>query len=457
MRKSLVALVGRPNVGKSTLFNRLIGQRKAVTSEVPGTTRDRIQGEVDWNGRIFSIVDTGGIEVFHASEIQKSEVSPLEEGSRQFVAEIRAQALIGIQEADLVIMVVDLNDGVTAADEEIAEILRRSNKPVLVASNKADNIKHEDASYEFYNLGLGEVIALSALHGSGTGDLLDRVIDALPDSPDFDPEFEDETLKVSILGRPNVGKSSLLNRLLGEDRAIVSNVSGTTRDAVDTQIKYHGEVITLIDTAGIRRRGRIDQGIEKYSVLRALKTIQRSDVVLLVIDGVEGITAQDQHIAGMILDEHKSVVCIVNKWDAVEKDSHTMPEYEAKLRHELNFMPYIPILFISALSGQRIHQVLKTATLVYEERLRRVPTASVNRIVRDAMLRHAPATRQARKLKIFYGSQVRVDPPTFLFHINDKRLLHHTYERYLENSIRQEYPFTGTPIRLSFRTREKQV
>lgn len=357
MTKPLVALVGRPNVGKSTLFNRLIGERKAVTSEIPGTTRDRIQGDVDWRGVIFSLVDTGGIEIFQPSEISRATNapaadSPLEQGSRAFVREIRTQALLAIAEADVIVLVVDVLDGITAADEEVAEILRRTNKTIIVAANKADSDKRMLGVSEFYALGLGEVVGVSGIQGIGTGDLLDSVVEALPQAPEFDPEFQDETLKIAIVGRPNVGKSSLLNRLLGEDRAIVSDVAGTTRDALDTQIAYHGETITLIDTAGIRRRGKILPGIEKYSVLRTLKSVQRADVSLLLIDATQGITAQDQHVAGMILDEYKSVVVIVNKWDAIEKDNHTLKDFEQRVRHELNFMSYVPVLFISALTGQ---------------------------------------------------------------------------------------------------------
>jgi GTP-binding protein len=454
MRKPLVALVGRPNVGKSTLFNRLIGEKKAVTSEIPGTTRDRLQGDVDWLGMLFTVVDTGGIEVFQPHTKQPSK-SPLEVDSKGFVEEIRQQALLAIQEADVIILVVDTIDGITAADEQVADILLRSSKPTVIAANKAENAERAHSIYEFYSLGLGDVISVSALHGTGTGDLLDAVVGLLPKAPEFDPEAEDESLKIAIVGRPNVGKSSLLNRLLGEDRAIVSPIAGTTRDAVDTQITYHGEPITLIDTAGIRRRGRIEPGIEHYSVLRALKAIQRCDVALLLIDAVEGITDQDQHVAGMILEESKSVVVLVNKWDAVEKDDRTIIDYENRVREALNFMSYVPVLFVSAKTGKRIHQVLETAVLVYEERLRRIPTSELNRLVRDAMVRHAPATRNPQKLKIYYASQVRVDPPTFLFHINNRKLLHLTYERYLENCIRDAYPFTGTPIRMSFRQKEK--
>jgi GTP-binding protein len=453
MKKPLVALVGRPNVGKSTLFNRLVGQRKSVTSDIPGTTRDRIYGDVDWNGVLFALVDTGGIEINPPSQPNRPK-TPLEEGSAGFVEEIKGQALIAIQEADVLVLVVDVLDGLTAADEEVAEILRRSPKPIIVAANKAESNKRMEGIYDFYALSVGEVVGISAMHGTGTGDLLDAIVKALPRAPEFDPEQEDETLKIAIVGRPNVGKSSLLNRLLGEERAIVSPIAGTTRDAVDTLISYHNQILTLVDTAGIRRRGKVEPGIEKYSVLRAMKAIERADVVLLVIDGVEGLTAQDQHIAGMILEAYKSVVVLVNKWDALDKDNHTYHKYEEKLRRELAFMPYAPLLFISAKTGQRIHKVLETALLVYEERLRRVQTSELNRIVREALDRHAPATKQPRKLKIYYATQVRVDPPTFLFHINDKKLLHHTYERYLEKCLRAEYPFTGTPIRFSFRPRE---
>lgn len=452
MKKSLVALVGRPNVGKSTLFNRLIGQRKAVTSDIAGTTRDRIFGECDWRGRVFDVVDTGGIEIMQVND-PKEQATALE-GSKGFVEEIRQQAFLAIEEADVVVFVVDILDGLTAADEEIAAILRRSDKPMVIAANKGDNQARLNEAVDFYSLGIGQVIGISALHGLGTGDLMDAVWEVLPPTPEFDPDAEDTSLKIAIVGRPNVGKSSTLNRLLGEERVIVSPIAGTTRDAVDTKITYHNDTITLIDTAGIRRRGKIDPGLEKYSVLRALKAIQRADIALLLIDAVEGITVQDQHIAGMILDELKSVVVVVNKWDAIIKDDSTMVEFEKKLREELNFMPYVPILFISAKTGQRIHKILETSVLVYEERLRRIPTAELNRIVREAMTRHAPTSRQPRKLKIFYGSQVKVDPPTFLFHINDHDLLHYTYERYLENCIRHEYPFTGTPIRLSFRSRD---
>ncbi len=455
MRKPLVALVGRPNVGKSALFNRLVGQRKAVVSDVPGTTRDRLTGDCDWNGVTFTVVDTGGLEVYQPKLADTG--SPLEEGSGQFVSEIRAQALLAIEEADVVVLVVDTIQGITAADEEVTDILRRTDKPVLVAANKTDNRPRHDDAFEFYGLGMGAVYPVSALHGTGTGDLLDAVVAALPFAPGEEYEEEDESIKLAIVGRPNVGKSSLLNKLLGQERAIVSPVAGTTRDAVDIQLTWEGLPFTLIDTAGIRRRGKIAPGVEKYSVLRALKAIQRADVALLLLDATEGITQQDAHIAGMIKDEMRSVIVLVNKWDAIEKDTHTINEYMDWVRYELAFMPYVPVLFISAKTGQRVHTVLETAARVQDERFMRIPTSQLNKLIREALLRHAPQTKQPRPLKIFMAQQVRVDPPTILLHVNDRKLLHFTYERYLENQIRRVYPFTGTPIRLLVRERRRKA
>lgn len=450
MKKPIVALVGRPNVGKSTLFNRLIGERHAVVSEIPGTTRDRIQADSEWNGVAFTVVDTGGIEVYQPKGTRR--LSPLEEGSIDFVPQIRAQAILAIEEADIVVMVTDGQQGITAADEEIALILQKTNKPVFVAVNKLDDFSADEMAYEFHALGIGEVFPLTALHGRGTGDLLDAVVASLPVTPEATFE-EDETLKIAIVGRPNVGKSSLLNRLLGEDRAIVSDVAGTTRDALDTTLRYHGEDLTLIDTAGIRRRGRIEPGIEKYSVLRALKAIQRADVALLMVDASEGITEQDVHIAGMVVEAYKGLVVLVNKWDAVEKDSYTIYSYTEKIRESLAFAPYAPLLFISALTGQRVNQIIELAIQTQQERLRRIPTSELNRILREAVSEHAPTSGDLRKLKIYYCTQVRVAPPTFLFHVNDTQLVHFSYERYLENRLREAFPMTGAPIRLSFRSR----
>jgi len=458
MPKPLVAIVGRPNVGKSTLFNRIIGERRAVVDDTPGTTRDRLVAEAEWNGVVFDLVDTGGIEPLPRLE---QHADPLAVDSAQFIPQIRAQAEMAIGEADAVILMTDAASGPTAADHEVADILRRRqtraadgslHPPVILAVNKTDNLAREAAIYDFYELGMGEPIAVSAMHGTGTGDLLDALTAALPPSPE---PPEDQSVKIAIVGRPNVGKSSLLNRLLGEERAIVSPVPGTTRDAVDTPMLYNGQPITLIDTAGLRRRGHIDPGVEKWSALRAFKAIARADVALVVIDATEPFTAQDAHIAGFILDALKSAVVVVNKWDAIEKDEHTLVEYTRRLRTELNFLDYVPVLFISALTGQRTGEVLPTALRVQEERLVRVPTAELNRILRQAVADNPPHPRGSRVLKLSYASQVRTDPPTFLFHVNDPELVHFSYKRFLENRLRAEYSFLGTPIRLSFRKKSQ--
>lgn len=449
-RKPLVALVGRPNVGKSTLFNRLVGERLAVTDEIPGTTRDRLQAEFDWNGITFKVVDTGGIEIYEPKGSRDE--APLAEGSAEFVPQIRAQAMMAIEDADVIVMLVDLIHGITAADEEIAEILRRTSKPVIVAANKADTITRIDDAAEFYALGVGPVVAVSAIHGIGVGDLLDAIAQAAQSQPvDTYNEDDDSRLKIAIIGRPNAGKSTLLNHLLGEERAIVSPIAGTTRDAIDTTIRWHNQDITLIDTAGIRRRGRVTPGVEKYSVLRAMKAIERADVALLVVDAVEGVTEQDEHIAGYVLEAYKGLVVVINKWDAVEKDAHTLSQYSREIQQRLHFIPYAPVVFISALTGQRIHQVLEAAYRVWQQRSFRIQTADMNRLLRDAVQHHPPPMKGTKRLKIYFGSQVATDPPLFLFHVNDKKLVHFSYKRYLENQIRAQYPFEGTPIRISFR------
>ncbi len=452
MTQALVALVGRPNVGKSTLFNRLVGERLAVTSETPGTTRDRLEAPSEWGGHTFTVIDTGGIEVLpervERGDVPLSVHTPLSVASAQFIPQIRQQAEMAIDAADVIIFLVDAVEGPTIADEEVADILRRSRKPIIIAANKADNAERRMAALEFYQLGVGHVFPISALHGQGTGDLLDAVVAALPQTPEEEP---DASIKISIVGRPNVGKSSLLNALLGQERAIVSPIPGTTRDAIDTRILWGYLPITLIDTAGIRRRGKIQIGLEKYSVLRALKAIQRCDVALLVIDALQGVTAQDAHVAGFILDELKSVVVIVNKWDALPKSGETMKEYTDHVRQELRFLDYVPVLFVSALKGTRVEQVLPTALRVQEERLVRIPTGELNRIIRESLEKQSPPTKAGKRLRIYYGTQPRTDPPTFVFHVNDTGLVHFSYERYLENQIRKQYPFTGTPLRLSFR------
>ncbi len=455
MAKAVVALVGRPNVGKSTLFNRLAGEQLAVVTETPGTTRDRLVAETEWRGHRFDIVDTGGID---PTEAGKGE--PLSLDSADYVPQIRSQAEMAAAEADAVLFVVDGEAGLTHADQEVAEILRRRQgerdgrpyPPILVVVNKCDSPERRAQAVEFYALGMGDPYPISAIHGTGTGDLLDLLVEALGARAPA-PEEPEATARIAIIGRPNVGKSSLLNRLLGKERAIVSPIPGTTRDAVDTHLTFHGATITLIDTAGIRRRGRVEPGVEKYSVIRALRALERADVALLMVDASEGVTAQDAHVAGMALDKMKSVVVLVNKWDLVPKDSHTIEEYTANVRRELNFLDYVPVLFISAKTGQRVRQVLPTALRVQEERLRRVPTSELNRMLHRALEAHAPPAHAGRPLKMLYVSQVRTDPPTFLFHVNDPELVHFTYARYLENQIRREFGFLGTPLRLSFRRR----
>jgi GTP-binding protein len=458
MTKPVVALVGRPNVGKSTLFNRLAGERLAVVDEIPGTTRDRLVMEAEWAGRIFDIVDTGGIDPTQTGPGRNQK--PLSIGSADFIEQIRLQAEIAIRDSDAVLFITEAESGVTPADYEVAQILRKHQRtvdgqlkpPVLLVVNKCENEARRMAALEFYELGLGEPYPISALHGTGTGDMLDALVATFEKEGQ---EAEDDSVKIAIVGKPNVGKSSLLNQILGEERAIVSPIAGTTRDAIDTKLTYGEVPVVLIDTAGIRRRGHIIPGVEQYSVLRALQAIERSDVALLVLDATDGLTAQDAHIAGFILDAWKSAVVVVNKWDAVEKDTHTMAAYTERVRQELNFMDYVPILFISAKTGQRVDQVLPMALRVQEERLTRLPTSRINRILREAQDRHPAPSHAGAEFKIYYGTQVRNDPPVFLLHVNDPKLAHFTYLRYLENCIRQEHPFLGTPIRIVLRPRRK--
>lgn len=451
MQKPFVALVGRPNVGKSTLFNRLVGEPMAIVDDIPGTTRDRLLADAEWNGRGFHVVDTGGIDTIGGK-------APLSVGSADYIEQIRNHAEIAIREADVVLFLTDAVSGVTPADKEVAQILRRNQRlvdgkpfpPVLLVVNKADNETSRMGASQFYELGIGDPYPISAIHGTGTGDLLDVLVESfLPD----EQEEEDDSVKIALVGKPNVGKSSLLNRLAGEERAIVSPIAGTTRDAVDTIIEFDGIPVTLIDTAGIRRRGKVEPGVEKYSVIRSMRAIERADVALLMIDAVSGITAQDAHIAGYILEANKSTVVLVNKWDAVEKDNETMQLYTDQIRRELNFIAYVPILFISAKTGQRVDQVMPLALKVQEERLARLSTGQLNRVLHAAQDAHAATSSSGRSLRIYYGTQVRSDPPTFLIYCNDPKLAHFTYVRYLENQIRKVYPFSGTPIRLVFKPR----
>ena len=434
MPRPLVALVGRPNVGKSTLFNRIVGERVAIIEDVAGTTRDRLYASADWAGRDFTLIDTGGLEITAGSNLARR---------------VREQAELAIGEADVVVFLVDSRQGVTAEDAEIAAKLRQSRKPVLVAVNKADNEERRLDAVEFYKLGLGEVMPISALHGTGTGDLLDEVVARLPAAP---AEAEVAGIGVALVGRPNVGKSSLLNAILGEERAIVSEVPGTTRDVIDTVVEHEGQRVVLLDTAGIRRRGRVEMGVEKYSVIRALRAIDRADLAFLVLDAVEGITAQDSHLAGYIRDAHKGIGILVNKWDLfAPKTSRSVPEFTARVRDEFRFMPYAPILFTSAKTGQGVGQILDLALSIWERRNRRVPTAALNDLVQEAVDAHAPTTVRGRRLKVYYVTQAGVNPPTFVFFVNDPSLLHFSYERYLENRLRQAFDFEGTPLRLLFR------
>jgi GTP-binding protein len=456
MPKPVVALVGRPNVGKSTLFNRLVGERLAIVDGTPGTTRDRLLAEAEWTGVEFHVIDTGGIDPTHGGK------TPLSVGSADFIHQIKDQALIAIEDADAILFLTDGETGVTASDREVADILRRYQKklpdgnfwpPIFLVVNKCESEARRQSVGEFYELGLGEPYPISAVHGTNTGDLLDVLVESFPPQQD---EGEDEAVKIAIVGKPNAGKSSLLNKLAGTERAIVSPIPGTTRDAIDTNIQYDGIDITLIDTAGIRRRGKIDPGVEKYSVLRSIKAIERADVALLMIDAQTGITSQDAHIAGFILDAWKSCVVLVNKWDTVEKDTYTMDAYSKHIRQELNFMDYVPFLFISATTGQRVDKVLPLALRVQEERLMRLTTSKINQVIHNAQDAHPAPTFKGRQLKMYYGTQVRSDPPTFLIYVNDPKLAHFTYRRYLENQLRKEYSFLGTPVRFVMKGKKEK-
>ncbi len=453
MAKPVVALVGRPNVGKSTLFNRLAGEQLAIVDNKPGTTRDRLFAEGEWNGVEFSLVDTGGIDPSAGGK------EPLSLDSAEYIEQIRSQAELAIREADAVLFLVDAETGITPADQEVAQILRRSRRqgpdgkpfpPVFLVANKADNQTSRLDAAEFYALGMGDPYPISAVHGTNTGDLLDDLVASFPKP---EAETEDESVKIAIVGKPNVGKSSLLNRLVGEERAIVSPIPGTTRDAVDTAFDFAGLPVTLIDTAGIRRRGKVEVGVEKYSVIRSMRAIERAEVALLVIDATAGISAQDAHIAGYILEAWKSCVVIVNKWDAIEKDSETMARITEIIRQDLNFMAYVPILFISAKTGQRVDEVLPMALKVQEERLARMSTSQLNAILQSAQDAHQVTSKTGKAFRIYYGTQVRSDPPTFLIYCNDPKIAHFSYIRYLENRLREVYPFTGTPVRLVFKAR----
>jgi GTP-binding protein len=436
----IVALVGRPNVGKSTLFNRIIGERRAIVADVPGTTRDRLYAMTDWAGQAFTLVDTGGIALDPDSSLEQDVV---------------AQARLAIAEADVIVFVTDVREGVTPVDQAIAQTLRQSGKPIVLAVTKAESEAHVLAAAEFYSLGLGEPYAVSGLQGHGTGDLLDAVIARVRARGVLADEASDEGVpRLAIIGRPNVGKSSLLNALVGGPRALVSPIPGTTRDALDARVEHAGSPLILVDTAGIRRRGRVERGIEFYSVLRAIRAIQRADVTLLVLDAAEGPTAQDAHVAGYAVEAGTGLVIVVNKWDLVEKSPRVGAEYAEAVRAALTFVDYAPIVFVSAKTGQRLGQMLDLAREVYRERQRRVTTSELNRVVRQAVLNHPPPPRRGRTPNILYATQVQSAPPTFVFFVNDPELLHLTYRRYLENELRRAFGFPGVPLRLVFRAHE---
>ncbi len=446
MAKPIVAIVGRPNVGKSTLFNRLIGERRAIVQNEPGTTRDRVYGTAEWVGAEFTVIDTGGLQ-------DDDELSKDPEATETFILQqTRSQASAAIAEADVIVFMVDILKGATAGDAEIATMLRRADKPTILAANKADSVKRRELVYEFFELGLGEPIGISAYHGNGTGDLLDKIVENLPEAEE---EEEFEGPRVAIVGRPNVGKSRLLNALLGQERSIVSDMPGTTRDSLDTQIEWEDSPLTLIDTAGIRRRGRVEHGIERISVMRSMRAIDRADVVLLLIDATEDFTAQDLHIAGYVEEQKKGLVVVVNKWDLVEKGSHTMEMYRQRAQVQLDFMSYAPVVFISAKLGLRVGQVMDAALTVITERNKRVSTSQLNKVLKDAVAKHQPPSRPGKWVKFFYATQADSAPPTFIFFCNDPKQIHFSYRRYLENELREAFGFNGTPLRLSFRSRRE--
>ncbi|MCZ8512923.1 ribosome biogenesis GTPase Der [Paenibacillus filicis] len=431
MARPIVAIVGRPNVGKSTIFNRIIGDKLAIVEDKPGVTRDRLYGRGEWLNREFSVIDTGGIEI---------------EGEDYIMRSVRMQAELAIEEADVIIFMVDAKAGITPADSEVAEMLFRAKKPIIIAVNKVDNLQRMDDIYEFYSLGFPVVVGISGSHGTGIGDLLDEVIQHFPDTTE--EEYGEDVIKVALIGRPNVGKSSMVNAILGEERVIVSDIAGTTRDAIDTPFEKDGQKYVIIDTAGMRKRGKVYETTEKYSVMRAMKAIERADVVLVVIDGEEGIIEQDKHIAGYAHDAGKASVFVVNKWDIVEKDDKTMHQFTQKIRDHFLFMTYAPVVYVSAKTKQRLHKLLPVVNSVAEQHALRIQTHVLNDVLSDAVAINPPPTDKGKRLKINYGTQVAVKPPTIIFFVNDPELMHFSYQRYLENKIRAAFGFEGTPLRL---------
>jgi GTPase len=438
MSKPIVAIVGRPNVGKSTLFNRIAKKRVAIVDDFPGVTRDRLYMDAEWISREFTMIDTGGIEL---------------EGQDVITTNIRIQAQLAINEADVILFIVDAKTGITQADEEVASILRRAKKPVVVAVNKVDSPKDSQGLYEFYNLGLGDPIGISATNALNTGDLLDAIVEAFPEEKENDTE--DDEIKVAFIGRPNVGKSSMVNAVLGEERVIVSDIPGTTRDAIDTHFVKDGQKYVLIDTAGMRRKAKVDIPVERYSVMRSLRAVDRCDVVLMVIDAVDGITDQDKKIAGYAHEAGKGIAIVVNKWDLVDKDDKTTLRFTDNLRAELAFMQYAPILFISALTKQRVQRITEIVKYVAEQHSMRVSTSVLNQVIEDAVNISPPPVDKGRRLKIYYTTQVSIKPPTFIFFVNEPEIVHFSYRRYLENKLREAFGFEGTPLHLIMRGKKQ--
>lgn len=433
MSKPILAVVGRPNVGKSTFFNRIIGERKAIVEDVPGVTRDRIYAETEWNGREFAIIDTGGIEA--------STDDPI-------LSQMRDQAVVAMDMADLILFMVDGKEGLTTADIEVGAILRRTGKKVILVVNKIDNpSKMPDTIYDFYELGLGEPIPISSANMLNIGDLLDEIVSGFPDK---DYEADEENIKLAIIGKPNVGKSSLVNALTKENRVIVSPIAGTTRDSIDTPFSFEGNDFTLIDTAGLRRRSKVYDSIEKFSVIRAIAAIERCDICILMIDAMEGITEQDKKIAGIAHEAGKGMMIVINKWDLVEKETNTMRDYERKVHAELLFASYAPILFTSVLQGRRIYDILRKAAAIQEIRMRRITTGKLNNLIEDAVMMRQPPSDKGKRLKIYYAAQIGVAPPLFSFNINSRELMHFSYARYLENRLREAYDFEGTSVKFVY-------
>ncbi len=440
MSKPIVAIVGRPNVGKSTLFNIFANSRISIVEDTPGVTRDRLYAEGDWLDNQFMMVDTGGIEIMNSDAIAVS---------------IRQQAEIAIKEADVILFVCDARSGIVQEDSDVAKILRKSGKPIVLAVNKADSPKQELNVYEFYNLGLGEPFPISAANHLGIGDLLDAVVAKFPKNKAGMFDNDEDQIKVALIGRPNVGKSSIFNTLVGQERSIVSDVAGTTRDAIDTPVVRNGQKYLFIDTAGMRRKGKIDEPIEKYSIIRSLRAVDRSDVVLMVIDAVDGVTEQDKKIAGYAHEAGKGIVIVVNKWDIYEKDENSTLRYTENLRKELVFMQYAPVVFVSALTKQRIHRLPEVINYVAEQNAMRVATSVLNQVIADAVAVNPPPTDKGQRLKILYATQVKIKPPTFVIFVNEPEIMHFSYQRYLENKLREAFGFEGTPLTMIIRGKKE--